>query len=78
MMQTLLMLVIAQTPTAEQAKSWTDWLQQAGGWGVATVEFAVLVVVCRWFIKALEKKDDKLIAVLEKQNETYKVVKGGT
>lgn len=57
-----------QSSVVEEAITWVDFLQRAGGWGVAVV-FGYVIVKLWSDGKA---KDERLFQTLDKQNETLK------
>jgi hypothetical protein len=72
-----LLSLIAQAGPLDEATSWTTFLKDAGGWGVSVIEFGVIMYMWRTFREDLKSKDDKIISVLEKQNDVIRGLKGG-
>lgn len=72
-----ILLTLAAQAATDGVSTWTDWVREAGGWGVAVVEFMVLGYVFRTHRADIKEKDDKIISVLEKQNEALKSLRGG-
>lgn len=64
----LTLTLAGQTGMLEEAVTWVDFLQKAGGWGVAVV-FGYVIVKLWSDGKA---KDERLFQTLDKQNETLK------
>ena len=69
--------------SVDEAKAWADFLQAAGGWGVAVVEALILLpmMTLLWkkitkleddkgdLITALAAKDERMFSTLDKTNE---------
>lgn len=81
-MSAFLLSLIAQIPTSPaEAMQWVDVVKGAGGWGVAIIEGVVIFWLWKTSRQDMKEKDDKIISVLEKQNDTIKntigALKGG-
>ena len=67
----------------DDAKAWSDFLQAAGGWGVAVVEAMGLVPALITLWRKLAKleaennaKDERIFSLLDKSNEILTLITG--